>query len=129
MQSELTWAKANSKASGSADLQPQMSISEQRRNVAHRLGFPHWPLKNVRAVRRPTQVRSRIPCKVADGRFSVVPVWWKQGKAVDDDKALSFAVNIGHVVLGGLDGVVDMEEEEGKGEPMCKKWAKDCNHH
>eukprot|EP00971_Amphidinium_carterae_P244875 4861894-Amphidinium_carterae.1 len=47
----------------------------------------------------------------------VVPVWWKQGKTVDDDRALSLAVNIGHEVLSGLDGVVDLEEED-KGKPV-----------
>eukprot|EP00971_Amphidinium_carterae_P250121 4965303-Amphidinium_carterae.1 len=112
MQSKLTWAKANSKAGGSTDPQSE------------RLGFPHWPLKNARAVGRPTRVvhwqhalSDRMQkcdwaslAKVADGAFSVVPVWWKQGKqgkAVDDDRALSLA---GHEVLGGLDEVVDLEK-------------------
>eukprot|EP00971_Amphidinium_carterae_P125093 2478638-Amphidinium_carterae.1 len=60
------------------------------------------------------------PCqsafKSATGIYNVVPVWWKPGKPVHDDKPLSLAVSTRHQVLGGLGGVVDLEEEEG-GEP------------
>eukprot|EP00971_Amphidinium_carterae_P285377 5665527-Amphidinium_carterae.1 len=138
MQSRLTWAKT-SKASRSTDRQPQGLSTEQRRNTAERLGFPHWPLKNVRAVGRPmrvvqwqhalsehTQKCDWTSLKVADGVYHVVPVWWKQRKAVDDDGAPSLAVNTGHEVLGGLDGVV--WKKRTKESQLIWKRARDCNH-
>eukprot|EP00971_Amphidinium_carterae_P042927 843774-Amphidinium_carterae.1 len=104
MQSRLSWGK--SKASSSSDPQPQgLSISDQRRSTAERLGFPHWPLKHVRPEDRPTRVFQwqyalsehiqkcdwTTLAKVADGACNVVPVWWKPGKAVHDDQPFSLA--------------------------------------